>query len=393
MSTSSIASAAAPRVSREVQPTSELSSQNAAQLDMPQFSQIMNLVQPKVAQEAVRAYEANTEPRVHSKEADVDNTREHKEVQANEEVKRPQQIERAQPVEQQGDQQEVSEAIDAGKKTKFIHLISQLSAEDLLNVAQWNGDLGLQAGALDPHLNLQNLPKVEGISTSDMMALLNGFKELNLDANQLPNLDGPQLAQWLENQWLAQKGQAVHRMAGAAMPAAHEAVQQQNPNVNPAILATMTAVARPAEVMPTLDLLKMSESRKEGILRQVAQGFKNQRNGTQSVNIRLHPEELGAVRLKVEIQGQDVRVFFSAENVVVNDLISQNLDELKAMLLEKEFNLTEAGVFQEQLEQNEQQNAGDDGEDYGSDDRPDLRHRPKSSPKLSPLPSRFRATV
>jgi flagellar hook-length control protein FliK len=129
-------------------------------------------------------------------------------------------------------------------------------------------------------------------------------------------------------------------------------------------------------------------------LRQVAQGFKSQRNGVQSVNIRLHPEDLGAVRLKVEVQGQDVRVFFSAENAVVNDLISQNLEELKAMLLEKDFNLAEASLFQDQLQQQgSQHQEEEEGEDYGSDERPDLKHRPKSAPKLSPLPQRFRTTI
>jgi hypothetical protein len=352
----------------------------------------MNLVQPKVAQEAVRAYEAHTEPRVRSKGQEADRVKEPKDLGKRDEIGSAD-LERASLVKEDTPQGLSDIALDTGKRTKLLKLISQLSSEDLLNVAQWNGDLGLQAGALDTHLSLQNLPKVDGISTSDMMALLNGFKELKLDANQFPNLDGPQLAQWLESQWLSQKGQGAHRVAAAGMPVANDSMNQQNPGVNPAIMANMTAVARPNEVTPSLDLTKLSQSQKEGILRQVSKGFKSQRNGTQSVNIRLNPEELGAVRLKVEIQGQDVRLFFSAENVLVNDLISQNLDELKAMLLEKDFNLTEAGVFQEQLAQGEQQAADDEGEDYGNDDRPDLKHRPKSSPKLSPLPSRFRATV
>ena len=395
MSTSSIASAAAPRTSRDVQSAPELSTQNqAGKLDTPQFSQIMNLVQPKVAQEAVRAYEAHTEPRAKTKEVDADQVREPKEIKAQDEARHVSELDRASSAQKnEGVQGAADVAVDTGKRKKLLHLISQLSSEDLLSVAQWSGDLGLQAGALDTHLNLQNLPQVDGITTSDMMALLNGFKELKLDANQLPNLDGPQLAQWLESQWMAQKGQGAHRAITNAMPVAQDMLQQQNPGVNPAIMATMTAVTRSTEATPALEMLKVSQSQKEGILRQVAKGFKTQRNGTQSVNIRLHPEELGAVRLKVEVQGQDVRVFFSAENAVVTDLISQNLEELKAMLLEKDFNLTEAGLFQEQLAQGEQQSAEEDGEDYGSDERPDLRHRPKSGPKLSPLPNRFRATV
>lgn len=157
----------------------------------------------------------------------------------------------------------------------------------------------------------------------------------------------------------------------------------------------MEWVARPQEVMPALNLLKLSNAQKEGIVKQVAQGFKTQGGTTQVTEVRLHPEELGAVRLKIEVQGQDVRLFFSAENAAVQDLISQNIDQLKAMLFEQDFNLAEAGLFQDQLEGQDQQESAtqDEGEDYGSDDRPDLKKRPKSAPRMSPLPGRFRATV
>lgn len=396
MSTSTIAASTAPRATREALPSSDSLSSGSAKLDAPQFSQVMNLVQPKVAQEAVRAYEAHAEPKAReAKPADdrADEVRDVKESAAQPAYAQAERVSADRKLS--GDQ--ASEGLaaleDTSKRVKLLHLISQLSSEDLINVAQWNGDLGLQAGALDTHLSLQHLPKVEGISTSDMMALLNGFKELKLNTQQLPALDGPQLAQWLESQWASARAQTAQPLHLSNAQFAAEANPQQAFNVNPAAMAAMTPVARPAEVMPALEMLRLSQSQKEGILRQVAQGFKSQRGGTQSVNIRLHPEELGAVRLKVEVQGQEVRLFFSAESAAVNDLISQNLDELRAMLLEKEFNLAEAGVFQEQLNQGEQQSSEDEGEDYGSDERPDLKHRPKSQPKLSPLPSRFRATV
>ena len=143
-----------------------------------------------------------------------------------------------------------------------------------------------------------------------------------------------------------------HMMPGAFMP---EFNQQQALSVNQNAMMSMEAVARPSEVMPASTLLKLSQGQKEGILRQVAQGFKAQKGGTQSVNTSVYTQELGAVRLKVEVQGQEVRLFFSAENVAVNDLISQNIDELRAMLLGKEFNLTEAGLFQQELNQGQEQ--------------------------------------
>jgi flagellar hook-length control protein FliK len=361
--------------------------------NMPAFDQVMNLVQPKVAHEAVKAYESNAQDRSKvdaSSDKDVQrvDSENRDQVQETEQSHEPQEV--AQNAQVAVAQQPESD-VD-GQRSKLLKMLSQLSQDDLLSIVEWRGDLNLQASALDTQLSLDNLPKVEGISTSDMMALLNGFKQLEIPTDQLPQLDGPQVANWLEAQWAAAKAGMAnkHMMIGQLLP---EMTQNQNMNVNQAALMSMEAVARPSEVLPALSLLKLSQSQKEGILRQVAQGYRNQRSGTQSVNIRLHPEELGAVRLKVEVQGQEVRLFFSAENVAVNDLISQNLDELRAMLLEKEFNLTEAGLFQEQLSQGEQQNAQDDGEDYGSDDRPNLQKRPKNSPKLSPLPGRFRATV
>ena len=59
------------------------------------------------------------------------------------------------------------------------------------------------------------------------------------------------------------------------------------------------------------------------------------------------------------------------------DLISQNLDDLRALLLEQDFDLTEAGLFNDQLNQGEGQQDEEQGEDYGSDDRPDLQKRPQ----------------
>jgi hypothetical protein len=339
-------------------------------------------------QEAVRAYEAHTEPRKAKEAAEP----------APQQTERADRVSSGEPereveaeVASSGDVEVSTPALDEGQRSKLLRMISQLSQDDLLAVAEWRGDLSLQAGALDTHLDLAHLPKVEGLSTSDMMALLNGFKQLNLDANQLPTLDGPQVAQWLEAQWEANKAHLSPRLA--MMPLVAQQQAQQASPVNPISMMGMEAVVRPSEVMPALNLLKLSQGQKEGILRQVAQGFRAQKNGTQSVQIRLHPEELGAVRLKVEVQGQEVRLFYSAESAAVSDLIAQNMEELKAMLLEQDYNLTEANLFQDQYAGEDRGAQEDDGEDYGSDERPNLMKRPKSEPRLSPLPGRFRATV
>lgn len=365
--------------------------------DVPHFDQVMNLVQPKVAQEAVKAYESNAKDQVRKNADEPSNINEEKSSLVNRSDESKTKIdERGNYVakqDNQGDSSQNPEVNIENQRAKVLQIVQQLSQDDLLSIIEWRGDLNLHANAFDTQLTIDHLPKVEGISTSEMMSLLNGFKSLEIPTDQLPQLDGPQLANWLEAQWANAKMNVAgkHMMPGAFMP---EFNQQQALNVNQNAMMSMEAVARPSEVMPALNLLKLSQGQKEGILRQVAQGFKAQKGGTQSVNIRLHPEELGAVRLKVEVQGQEVRLFFAAENVAVNDLISQNIDELRAMLLEKEFNLTEAGLFQQELNQGQEQGQeADEGEDYGSDERPDLKKRPKAAPRLSPLPGRFRATV
>jgi flagellar hook-length control protein FliK len=361
--------------------------------DTPQFDQVMNLVQPKVAKEAVKAYESHAQERsrIDADRASSKHVRDDQIVRSEKSANQSEEATTDVNAAATPEAVQMAGAELEGQRSKVLKLVSQLSQDDLLSIIEWRGDLSLQAGALDTQLNIDHLPKVEGITTSDMMALLNGFKQLEIPADQLPSLEGPQLAQWLEAQWDASKISSAqrHMMMGAL----GDFSQQQTANSTSTAMMSMEAVARPSEVMPALNLLKLSQGQKEGILKQVAHGYKTQRGGTQTVNIRLHPEELGAVRLKVEVQGQEVRVFFSAENAAVADLISQNLDDLRALLLEQDFDLTEAGLFNDQLNQGEGQQDEEQGEDYGSDDRPDLQKRPKNSPRLSPLPGRFRATV
>ncbi len=361
--------------------------------DTPQFDQVMNLVQPKVAKEAIKAYESHAQERsrIDADRASSKNVRDDQIVRSEKSANQSEEATNDVNAASTPEAVQMAGAELEGQRSKVLKLVSQLSQDDLLSIIEWRGDLSLQAGALDTQLNIDHLPKVDGITTSDMMALLNGFKQLEIPADQLPSLEGPQLAQWLEAQWDASKISSAqrHMMMGSMS----DFGQQQAANSTSTAMMSMEAVARPSEVMPALNLLKLSQGQKEGILKQVAQGYKTKRGGTQSVNIRLHPEELGAVRLKVEVQGQEVRVFFSAENAAVADLISQNLDDLRALLLEQDFDLTEAGLFNDQLNQGEGQQDEEQGEDYGSDDRPDLQKRPKNSPRLSPLPGRFRATV
>jgi len=274
-------------------------------------------------------------------------------------------------------------------RAEALKLVQQLSQEDLLKLIELSEG---QSAALNPELTAfeaEAIPAIKALSAHELMALLHGFQ----DAQQ-PQAQA-QLAELFGQGQLPEQGLTQGTQAQAFVQALTQQVNQQvnQPQVNPnAIAPNMQSVVRPQEVMPALNQVKLSASQREGIIRQVAHGFRTRSGGTQTTEIRLNPEELGLVRLKVEMRGADVRVFFAAENPAVMELLSENIDQLKALLTEQEFNLTEAGVWQE-FNQGRGSDEGAEGEDYGSDERPDLRHRPKSGRRMSPLPGRFRATV
>lgn len=181
--------------------------------NVPQFDQVMNLVQPKIAHEAVKAYESHAQDR---SKVEGNSDREIKQVDrdTNEQVEN---VDHGHDSQENAHVAQVAVAqqsdVDVeGQRAKLLKMINQLSQDDLLSIVEWRGDLSLQASALDTQLNLDNLPKVEGISTSDMMALLNGFKQLEIPTDQLPHLDGPQVANWLEAQWAASKSHLANNI-------------------------------------------------------------------------------------------------------------------------------------------------------------------------------------
>lgn len=284
--------------------------------------------------------------------------------------------------------QEVSED-ERTARADALKVIQQLSQEDLLKLIELSE---AQNASVTPELTAfeaEALPAIQALSSHELMALLHGFQDAQqpqLQALQT-ELTGQAL---LQEQALTQGLSQQQLTQGLNLQVTQQVTQPQvTPN---AIMPLMEAVVRPQEVMPALNQVKLNASQREGIIRQIAHSFRTRGGGTQTTEIRLNPEELGLVKLKVEMRGTDVRVFFAAENPAVMDLLSENIDQLKAMLTEQEFNLTEAGVWQEFNSQGD--GRGEEGdEDYGSDERPDLRHRPKSARSMSPLPGRFRATI
>jgi flagellar hook-length control protein FliK len=70
------------------------------------------------------------------------------------------------------------------------------------------------------------------------------------------------------------------------------------------------------------------------VLRQVGDGLRLMTVGSrQSAEIQLSPAELGKVRVRMEIEGQSVRMFVTTENAAVRDLVAQGLDGLRRDLM------------------------------------------------------------
>lgn len=292
-------------------------------------------------------------------------------------------VEATQKVAPEGSDGEKVDRADA------LKIIQQLSQEDLLKLIELSEGQNAHVAPELTAFEAEAIPAIRTLGTHELMALLHGFQDAQQP--QLQSLATELLGQsHLQEQALTQ-GLNQHQLIQGLNVQVNQQVNQPQFNPN-AIMPLMEAVVRPQEVMPALNQVKLNASQRDGIIRQVANGFRTKSGGTQTTEIRLNPEELGLVRLKVEMKGTDVRVFFSAENPVVMELLSENIDQLKALLTEQEFNLTEAGVWQDFHSQNGSQQQSDD-EDYGSDERPDLRHRPKNNRRMSPLPGRFRATV
>ena len=359
------------------------------------FSEVLDLVKPR---EMPDVSDAQSRERAALEEPSQADSNERAELNAREDqgVDRSSSSEQTQEVRETSTRSEVmqaqgSELSDDERvaRTEALKVVQQLSQEDLLKLIELSE---AQSASLTPELTAfeaEAIPAIQALSSQELMALLHGFQDAQqpqLQALQTELLGQAQLQEHALTQGLTQQ----QLTQGLNLQVAQQANQ---PQVNPsAIMPLMEAVVRPQEVMPALNQVKLNASQREGIIRQVAHSFRARGGGTQTTEIRLNPEELGLVKLKVEMRGTDVRVFFSAENPAVMDLLSENIDQLKALLTEQEFNLTEAGVWQEFNSQGD--GRGDEGdEDYGSDERPDLRHRPKNTRGMSPLPGRFRATI
>jgi flagellar hook-length control protein FliK len=360
------------------------------------FSQVLNLISPK-------SNESMTQPKAEVKNEDrnesrISEKRDTSVSRSETEARAKETDDQRDPLTESRDVQvnpavaQLAQASEAAQHAKSLRLMAQFSQEDLLKLVEWQKGQVSEGNPLETNLNLERFPQLKGFSSGDLMALLNGFKHLQQPEHaQEGHLQSPQF-QWAEAQALQAQNSAASALTQSNLQNLAQQQLQAPQLQNVQMVPLVDAMARPQQVMPTLNLIRLTQAQQEGVVRQVAHSFKTQASGTQTAEIRLHPAELGLVRLKVEMQGADVRIFFSAEQPVVNDLLTQHIDQLKGLLLEQDLNLAEAGLFQDQLP-DQQAQEDNEGEDYGSDERPDLLHRPKKGPRLSPLPNRFRATV
>jgi hypothetical protein len=70
------------------------------------------------------------------------------------------------------------------------------------------------------------------------------------------------------------------------------------------------------------------------VLRQIGDGLKLLTQGNrQTAEIRLDPVELGKVRVRMEIEGKDVRMYVTTENAGVRDVVAAGLDGLRRDLM------------------------------------------------------------
>ena len=87
------------------------------------------------------------------------------------------------------------------------------------------------------------------------------------------------------------------------------------------------------------------------------------RNGRiQRADIRLSPEELGSVRVQMEMKNGAVRVLVNTENAAVGDLVSNGLDQLRRDMLAQ-------GVQVDQLEVRSELTGQDGQNDQSAEER------------------------
>ncbi|WP_333796322.1 flagellar hook-length control protein FliK [Rheinheimera sp.] len=115
------------------------------------------------------------------------------------------------------------------------------------------------------------------------------------------------------------------------------------------ILATKQADPQ-IQSQPALSLLEPNAATqlKERVMYQVNQKI-------QSADIRLTPEDLGTVQIKINLQQEQLSVQFVVQQSAAKEALEQQMPRLKELLQEQGMALTDGQVHQQQSEQHQQQ--------------------------------------
>jgi len=123
---------------------------------------------------------------------------------------------------------------------------------------------------------------------------------------------------------------------------------------------------------PALSLLEPTAANqlKERVMFQVNQKI-------QSADIRLAPEELGSVQIKINLQQEQLSVQFVVQQSAAKEALEQQMPRLKELLQEQGMALTDGQVHQQQQEQQSQQDdrrtaSGRAGRGNPQDDEPEV---------------------
>lgn len=218
-------------------------------------------------------------------------------------------------------------------------------------------------------------------------------QQQNQGNKNIPLIELPQITEHISNQVQATTvvgNQFQNLFAQVGQQSQH--VQSTNAN---AALTASEQLARPQQHQPSINQLQITEAQKNSVIRQITQTFKMQANQKQVTEVRLHPEELGMVKIKVEMQGNDVKVWYNAEKSMVNEALAQNIEQLRIALFRQDLNLSQAGLLKDASmgQRNSQgQNEQERREGAEKDDKLSLQHKPKSL-KTTRLPGKFRTTI
>ncbi len=132
----------------------------------------------------------------------------------------------------------------------------------------------------------------------------------------------------------------VEGLAGARAGLSEGSSGGANPaGAGPLTPTVSTPTAAPATPAPAPSYVSTNPTLPPGVeapavLRQIGDGLRLLTQGNrQTAEIRLDPVELGKVRVRMEIEGKDVRMYVTTENAGVRDVVAAGLDGLRRDLM------------------------------------------------------------